>query len=323
MKYDLKSRKQAAQIQEETVPDNIPDELKSTYENVWGQSSQKVIDVELGRIFPYKKGEGGQPYKMNERKISQIAASAEDIGIITPLQVRDVGGGNYEIISGHHRYAAAKQIGLLKVPCIVVKGLSDDEIFKMMSESNIQRDRILPSEYGKMFTVYLNRKKDIEMTSSEIASKFDVSSKTMYRYVNIAKMTDGIQALFDEERINVCAIDHIADFSEDVQNALYTALTNVKVKLSVAVSKRLKKAAEVYEEEGDEDTYTLTDEFEDILTDRDKQKKAPKFSNKVYENIHRKHHIDMTEKELDELTSKLLDEYFNNHEKSVEIHAEK
>lgn len=320
--FDLKSFKRETQAKEEASPDNVPEELKSSYENVWGQSSQKVLSIELGRIVPYKDSEGGQPYKMNEKKISQIAESAKDIGIITPLQVREADGGNYEIISGHHRYAAAKQIGLLKVPCVIVKNMSDEQIFQMVSESNIQRDRILPSEYGKMFSVYMSRKKDIDMTSAEIARKFDVSFKTMYRYINIAKMIDVIQTLFDEERINVCAIDNIADFTEDAQNALYEALNNTGVKLSVAVSKRLKKVAESYEESGDEDTYALTDEFEDILTGRDIKKTAPKYSNKIYENINRKHHLDISEEELDKITSKLLEEYFNNLKKDVDLQSQ-
>lgn len=312
MKFDLKQRKQTVQAQEEAAPDTVPDELKSSYENVWGQTSQKVLSIEIGRIFPYRNSEGGQPYKMNEKKISQIAASATDIGIITPLQVRETDGGNYEIISGHHRYEAAKQIGLLKVPCVIVRNLSDEQIFQMMSESNIQRNKILPSEYGKIFTVYMSRKKDIDMTSTEIADKFDVSFKTMYRYINIAKMIDVLQTLFDEERINVCAIDNIADFSEDEQNALYQALNDTGVKLSVALSKRLKKAAEAIEESG---TDVTAEDFAEILTGNDKQKSAPKFSNKVYTNIQKKYRLDVTESELDEITAKLLDEYFNNLKK--------
>lgn len=312
MKFDLKQRKQTVQAQEEAAPDTVPDELKSSYENVWGQSSQKVLSIEIGRIFPYRSNEGGQPYKMSEKKISQIAASASDIGIITPLQVREIDGGNYEIISGHHRYAAAKQIGLLKVPCVVVRSLSEEQIFQMMSESNIQRDRILPSEYGKIFTIYHKRKKDIDMTSTEIASKFDVSFKTMYRYINIAKMIDVIQVMFDEERINICAIDNIADFTEDAQNALYQALNDTGVKLSVAVSKRLKTAAEALEEDGIDVT---AEDFAEILMGKDKPKAAPKYSNKVYTNIQKKYSLDVTESELDEITAKLLDEYFNNLKK--------
>ncbi len=312
MKFDLKSRKQETQIQEETVPDNVPDGLKSSYETIWGQSGQKVIDVELNRLFPYKKGDGGQPYSLNERKISQIAASATDIGIITPLQIREIDGGNYEIISGHHRYEAAKRIGLLKVPCVVVRNVSDEQVFQMMSESNIQRDKILPSEYGKIFTVYHKRKKDIDMTATEIKDKFGISFKTMYRYIDIAKMINVIQIMFDEKQINVCAIDNIKGFSEDTQNALYQALSETGVKLSVELSKSLKELVEALEEDGADVT---AEDFIEALTGISKPKSTPTFTNKVYANIHKKHNVQMTEKELDELTAKLLDEYFSNMNK--------
>lgn len=319
MKYDLKQRKQTVQAQEETVPDTVPEELKSSYENIWGQNSRKVMSIEIGRIVPYRNSKGGQPYRMNEKKISQIAASAADIGIITPLQVREIDGGNYEIISGHHRYEAAKQIGLLKVPCVIVRNMSDEQAFQVVSESNIQRSRILPSEYGKMFSVYMSRKKDNGMTSDDIFNKFGVSSKTMYRYINIAKMNENIQALFDNRRINTCAIDNIADFTEDAQNALYKALTDTEVILSVEVSKRLKETAEALAEDGIDVT---AEDFAEILTGRDKVKASPKYSNKIYENINRKHHLDISEEELDKITSKLLDEYFNNLKKDVALQGQ-
>lgn len=96
---------------------------------------EKITVIEISRLKPYMDKNGGQPYKINPKKVEQIAASAMDIGIITPLCVRPK-GEIYEVICGHHRLEAAKSLGQISVQCIV-KNYSDEEVFKILTESNI------------------------------------------------------------------------------------------------------------------------------------------------------------------------------------------
>lgn len=236
---DFTALKNSRKAVEDMVEDNIPEELEKTYSNVWGSSSEKIIYIETNRIVPYIDCQGnGQPFKLNEKKVEQIIASAKDIGIITPLRVRPKSGG-YEVISGHHRLEAAKRMSFLKVPCIV-KEYSDKEVFQVLTESNIQRDRTLPSEYGRIFTRYMEIRSDADLTAEEIAAKFDVSKKTMYRYLNVYKLIPELQELTDNEVINIGAVDYICILPESVQKTLYMVLANNGKKVSVAVGKRFK-----------------------------------------------------------------------------------
>ena len=144
--------------------------------SVWGSNKETVIYIETTRLVPFVDEYGNsQPFRLNEKKVAQIAASAKDIGIVTPLTVR-AKADLYEIIAGHHRLAAAKAIGQLKVPCII-RNYTDEQMYTVLAESNIQRDRTLPSEYGRIFARYMELRKDEELTAEEKVKVLKVLKK--------------------------------------------------------------------------------------------------------------------------------------------------
>lgn len=298
-KIDFTAMKNSRKAIEDKVEDNIPTELEESYSDVWG-GKEKITTIELSRLKPYRDNNGGQPYKINPKKVEQIAASAADIGIITPLRVRPK-GEIYEVICGHHRFEAAKSLGQISVPCIV-KDYSDEEVFKILTESNIQRDKTLPSEYGKIFSRYMELRNDDETTAGEIAAKFDVSKKTMYRYLDVNRLIPELQEMTDTGIINIGAVDYIAKLDTDVQNALYLALDEAKVKLSVALAKRVRSLAD-----GQNELVEISD-IVAVLTDREDKKAAVN----TYENIRKKYNVTISDSELDELTKRLLDNYFKS-----------
>lgn len=298
-KIDFTAMKNSRKAIEDKVEDNIPTELEESYSDVWG-GKEKITTIELSRLKPYRDKNGGQPYKINPKKVEQIAASAADIGIITPLRVRPK-GEIYEVICGHHRLEAAKSLGQISVPCIV-RDYSDDEVFKILSESNIQRDRTLPSEYGKIFARYMELRSDDETTGEEIAAKFDVSRKTMYRYLDVNRLIPELQEMTDTGIINIGAVDYIAKLDVDVQNVLYLALDEAKVKLSAALAKRVRSLAD--SQNGLVEAYDILA----VLTDKEDKKST--YS--TYENIRKKYKVTISDSELNKLAEKLLSEYFKS-----------
>ena len=72
----------------------------------------------IGKIIPYHNN----PRK-NEDAIDAVAASIEEFGFQQPIVVDK----DMVIIVGHTRYAAAKQLGLTKVPVVVAKDLSEEQ----------------------------------------------------------------------------------------------------------------------------------------------------------------------------------------------------
>lgn len=297
----MKNSRKAA---EDQIEDNISAELEESYTSVWGSNKENIIYIETTRLIPFVDKYGNsQPFKLNEKKVNQIAASAKDIGIVTPLTVR-AKGDIYEIIAGHHRLAAAQQIGQLKVPCIVRK-YSDEEMYTVLAESNIQRDRTLPSEYGRIFARYMAIRESEDLTAEEIAAKFDISKKSMYRYINVNSLIPELQDMTDSKIINIGAVDTIAQLSEDEQTALAAVLDEEKVIFSAAMSKQLR---------------TLSDNADVELTENDirtllKPKKAVQkpaqrsISNAVVSKYFKD---DVSDNEVEDTITKALEMYFSH-----------
>ena len=62
-----------------------------------------------------------------------------------PGLVRQLADGSYQMVSGHRRKLASRLAGLDTLPCIV-RDLTDDEAIIVMVDSNLQREKVLPSE---------------------------------------------------------------------------------------------------------------------------------------------------------------------------------
>ena len=303
-KIDFTAMKNSRKAAEDQIEDNIPAELEESYTSVWGSNKENIIYIETTRLIPFVDKYGNtQPFKLNEKKVSQIAASAKDIGIVTPLTVR-AKGDLYEIIAGHHRLAAAQQIGQLKVPCIVRK-YTDEEMYTVLAESNIQRDRTLPSEYGRIFARYMEIRESEDLTAEEIAAKFDISKKTMYRYINVNSLISELQDMTDSKIINIGAVDTISQLSEDEQTALAAVLDEEKVIFSAAMAKQLKTLSDNAEGE-------LTEE--DIRTLFEHKKAAHKSVQRTINDsvVSRYFKPDTPDKEVEDTIAKALEMYFSN-----------
>lgn len=86
-----------------------------------------------------------------DMEMNELVDSIRESGVIVPLIVRSRPEGGYEIISGHRRCEACRELGIEKVP-VRVQELTDDEATILMVNSNIQREHVLPSEKAFAYT---------------------------------------------------------------------------------------------------------------------------------------------------------------------------
>ena len=73
-----------------------------------------ILQLPLTELHPYKNN----PRK-NEKAVDAVAASIKQYGFLVPLVISK----EYEIITGHTRYLAAKKLGLASVPCVIADEL--------------------------------------------------------------------------------------------------------------------------------------------------------------------------------------------------------
>ena len=97
------------------------------------KSISKVEDIDIKKLIPFKS----HPFReYTEEKKNELIESIKINGIINPIIVRKIEDEKYEIIAGHNRTNACKELEYKTVPCIV-KNLSDDEATLEMVESNL------------------------------------------------------------------------------------------------------------------------------------------------------------------------------------------
>ena len=95
-----------------------------------------------------------------DMEMNELVDSIRESGVIVPLIVRSRPEGGYEIISGHRRCEACRELGIEKVP-VRVQELTDDEATILMVNSNIQREHVLPSEKAFAYRMKLEAVKEL------------------------------------------------------------------------------------------------------------------------------------------------------------------
>ena len=79
----------------------------------------EVREVTLTKLVPYERN----AKKHSLDQIEKIAAIIEEFGFVSPCLIDQ----DYNIIAGHGRVLAAEFLGLEKVPCVFIEGLTDEQ----------------------------------------------------------------------------------------------------------------------------------------------------------------------------------------------------
>ena len=137
--------------------------------------------------------------------MDNMVESIKEIGVKVPILVRPKQNGGYEMVAGHRRNYATKKAGLDGIPAIV-REMTDEEATIIMVDSNIQREKILPSEKAfaykmKMEALSHQGKKETSRQVGEKLVSADVvgkdsgeSGRQVQRYI---RLTELIQELLD------------------------------------------------------------------------------------------------------------------------------
>lgn len=314
-KYDFVAMEKQVKEKEVSAPVNATP-LEVEYDNTWGKqkAGEVVEEINIALLTTFKGKNGRkQPFKLNKDKVEKLAESIRDIGLATPLIVR-VKNDKYQILSGHHRFDACKKLGMEKIPCIIRK-VSDQDAEKYVMECNIQRLKLLPSEYGKILERYMDIKETLDLTVEEVANKFGFSRKMLYRYVNLSKLTEDLQDQVDYERIYIEAIDLLVKLSEEQQNKLCEFIKLYPNKTIVVNSG--KNILDMFAEN---DLENITIEM--YLECFNKPKKNG-YKNKIYNNVYKKYDVpedkQIDEKEIDKLVTDYLDDYFSKRFEKAKV----
>ena len=157
----------------------------------------------------------GHPFKVvDNEEMDQLTWSILTQGLLTPLVVRPLDNGEYEVISGHRRLHACKKAGIETVPALITD-MDRDAAAIALVDSNLHREKILPSEKAFAYKMKMDAMKRqgqrTDLTSGQVGPKLRTdeivaeeandSARQIKRYIRLTNLTPGILDMVDEGRI--------------------------------------------------------------------------------------------------------------------------
>lgn len=213
---------------------NTVDDMFTTQEIRDERKLPRIRDIPIKAIKDFPD----HPYKVkDDEDMMNLMESIKENGVLTPVTVRKIPGGSYEMISGHRRKRACELLGMPVIRGEVVE-LDRDEAIIMMCDSNLQRTTILPSEKAfayKMRLDAMNRQGkrtdltfspvDKKLRSGEVlANETKESQAQIYRYIRLTELIPEILELVDEGKIALRPAVEISYFPKDLQEVLVDAM---------------------------------------------------------------------------------------------------
>lgn len=180
-----------------------------------GSKTQQRSKLLLAAIEPWSdQSNATQPFKPYSReKLEELKASMDLYGLLSPIVVRELPRGHYQILSGHNRFAAAKELGWREVDAIILRGVSDEEAVGILVEANlIQRTVILPSERARAWKLKLDsmRHQGVATSSHDGTRRSDAQlgkeenkgRSTIQRYIRLTQLIPDLLDVVDGYQFN-------------------------------------------------------------------------------------------------------------------------
>ena len=153
----------------------------------------EVAYLSIDQLKPYNK----QTRKLfSEEEIEQLAVTIKEHGIRQPLTVLRSSSDElvFEVISGERRLRAAKLVGLLKIPCIIVEDLAKAEEIALIE--NVQRQDLHPMEIARALKSLIDRVGWGGQT--ELKSKVGLSNSQISELIKLNTLHPDVQNLILE-----------------------------------------------------------------------------------------------------------------------------
>lgn len=210
------------------------DELFTTQAERDEAQREAVVDIPLEEISDFPD----HPFKVRiDENMVEMTDSIKRYGVLVPALVRPKSDGGYEMVAGHRRKMASELAGKPTISCII-RDLTDDEATIIMVDSNLQREKILPSEKAFAYKMKLEAMKRqgqrTDLTSSPVATKLDTatllgqqsgeSRDQVFRYIRLTNLIQPLLDMVDDGIIAMRPAVELSYLPENEQNALHEAM---------------------------------------------------------------------------------------------------
>ena len=212
-----------------------------------------IVQISTDKLHPFP----AHPFKVqDDEDMEQLTQSIQVQGVLTPLVIRSLENGEYEVISGHRRLHACRKAGIRTVPALVY-AIDRNAAAIALVDSNLHRERILPSEKAfayKLKMDALNRQgKRTDLTSRQVGEKLSVtqlsessneSERQIHRYIRLTNLVPGILEKVDEGRIALTPAVELSYLTEAEQEDLLETMESEDCTPSLSQAIQLKQLSQ-------------------------------------------------------------------------------
>ena len=215
---------------------------------------ENATEIELNKIHSF----ANHPFKVvDDEEMAELVDSIKKNGILVPVLVRPDADNNYEMVAGHRRMHAAIKVGLRTIPAIV-RDLDDDAAVVAMVDSNIQREKLLPSEKAFAYKMKLEAmkhrvgrkcKENVSQIGThyradrEMADELGESRNTIRRFIRLTELIPELLEYVDKKRIPFTNGVEISYLDKEIQQWIFEYIRENGAVKSVQIA-ALRRAVE-------------------------------------------------------------------------------
>ena len=209
-----------------------------------------IVQISTAKLHPFP----AHPFKVqDDEDMAQLTQSIQSQGVLTPLVIRPLENGEYEVISGHRRLHACRKAVIQTVPALVY-AIDRDAAAIALVDSNLHRERILPSEKAFAYKLKMDalskQGKRTDLTSDQVGPKLtaatlssDDSASQVKRYIRLTNLILGILSMVDEGRISLTPAVELSYLTEAEQKDLLETMESEDCTPSLTQAIQLKQAS--------------------------------------------------------------------------------
>ena len=164
--------------------------------NELNSSTIKVVEIELNKIEFESQFQVRLQY--DAEKIDELAQSIKNQGLIQPILVKKIEDDKYQIIAGHRRFLAFKELGKQTIPTLIKENLDILEEELITLSENLIRENLDPLEVALSFESILSG--GLVKTQAQLAREIGIDKSTVSRYLKLLKLPSEIKTAVREKK---------------------------------------------------------------------------------------------------------------------------
>ena len=222
------------------------DDIFSTEESRADQSAEKVQEIPLSELHPFKD----HPFKvLDDEAMQKTVESIRQYGVMVPAIARPSPEGGYELIAGHRRHHASELAGKETMP-VIVREMDDDAATILMVDSNLQREELLPSERAFAYRMKLEAINHQGKTFGQVgqkhsrdsmAAEMNESSRQIQRFIRLTYLIPELLDMVDQKKLAFNPAVELSYLRPEEQKLFLEAMDYAQTTPSLSQAQRIKK----------------------------------------------------------------------------------